>query len=369
MALPAIAAGPKVPSTMYNPLVQVMVIFMVLLALAIAILANVVSGVASMIREKLKEEKLAKTLTENKEKGNTGAYLTMLVVALFLSITSFAQDAVAEAVVDTTINGLSRSTFYAIISVIAIEILIMVVLIMQLKSLLRLNQKEKPAKVIVHDELKLSWWERINKSTSIAHEKEIDLDHEYDGIRELDNRIPPWWKLAFLSTIIFAFVYLWRYHVVKSAPLQIEELQIALQEGEDKKQAYLAKSAGNVDENTITMLDAAGIEAGKTLFSQNCPACHGAAGEGAAVGPNLSDEYWIHGGSLPDVFKSIKYGWPEKGMRSWKEDFSPLQMAQITSYIQSIQGSNPPNAKEPQGEKFNAGTIVADSASMNKSTP
>ena len=94
------------------------------------------------------------------------------------------------------------------------------------------------------------------------------------------------------------------------------------------------------------------IAAGHSLFKQNCIACHGTEGQGAAVGPNLSDEYWIHGGTINNIFKSIKYGWQEKGMRSWKDDFSPVQMAQLSSYVKSLKGLKLPNPREPQGELF-----------------
>jgi cytochrome c oxidase cbb3-type subunit III len=121
---------------------------------------------------------------------------------------------------------------------------------------------------------------------------------------------------------------------------------------EEQKAAYLKKSANNVDENSVkVMTDAADLASGEKVFIQNCGACHGKAGEGI-VGPNLTDDYWLHGGSIKDVFKTIKYGWPEKGMRSWKDDLSPVQIAQVSSWIKSKHGSNPPNAKAQQGELY-----------------
>jgi cytochrome c oxidase cbb3-type subunit 3 len=99
------------------------------------------------------------------------------------------------------------------------------------------------------------------------------------------------------------------------------------------------------------MLDEAGIASGATIFQTACAACHAKDG-GGGVGPNLTDEYWLHGGSLSDVFKSIKYGWPDKGMKSWKDDFSPKQIAELTSYIKSIKGTKPAAPKEKQGEIY-----------------
>jgi len=127
----------------------------------------------------------------------------------------------------------------------------------------------------------------------------------------------------------------------------------------------MKKSANNVDETTVKLLsDNANLAVGKDLFMASCTACHGKLGEGT-VGPNLTDDYWLHGGGLKDVFKSIKYGWPDKGMKSWKEDFSPMQIAQLTSYIKTLKGTNPPKAKEKQGDLYTEEVVlVKDSAAV-----
>jgi cytochrome c oxidase cbb3-type subunit 3 len=117
----------------------------------------------------------------------------------------------------------------------------------------------------------------------------------------------------------------------------------------------LAKSAASVDENTaVALTDAASLAAGKDIFLTYCKACHGetAGGYEGSVGPNLTDRFWIHGGGMKNVFSSIKYGWPEKGMQSWKKDLKPVEIHQVASFILSLQGSNPPNAKAPQGEEW-----------------
>jgi len=351
LAMPATvwAAGPKEPSALSNPLAQAMLLIMILLALAIAILANVVNNAADMFRDKLRADRESKG-------GGFGVAASLTLGALLWSLTGIAQDAAAPAVgtVAETINGLSPITFYIMLGVIAVEIGILVALVYQLKFLIGL-EKTRVATIAEKAEAakpKENWWWKINKAVSVEKEQEIDLSHDYDGIHELDNKIPPWWMAAMIVSVLFAVVYLWRYHVTHSAPLMVEELQIAMKEAEIEKEAYLKKSAGNVDESTVKMLDESGVAAGKALFAANCIACHGSAGEGNAVGPNLTDKYWIHGGSISDVFKTIKYGWPEKGMRSWKDDFTPVQIAQLSSYVESLKGTNPPNAKEPQGEPF-----------------
>lgn len=344
-------AQPKPPSTMSNPLAQALVVIMVLLALAIAILASVVNNAAALYREKMRKDRAS---------AGTGVVTGIIGILMLLSpLASLAQDAAAVAApaAPTTINGLSAMTFYLMVGVIAVEIVILIALVYQLRFLMGIEKERVMA--VAGEEVaakpKESWWWKLNKSADIEKEQDIDLSHDYDGISELDNKLPPWWTVAFGLTILFSIVYLYRYHVSESAPLQLEELQIAIKEGEAEKAAYLAKTSGNVDENSVVMLDASGIASGKTLFQANCIACHGNAGEGNAVGPNLTDDYWIHGGKINDVFKTIKYGVTEKGMRSWKDDMSPVQMAQLASYIKSLKGTNPPNAKEPQGDKYEEG--------------
>jgi len=211
----------------------------------------------------------------------------------------------------------------------------------------------------------VKWWDKLNSFRPMKEEAKIDLGHNYDGIRELDNRLPPWWLYGFYVTIVFAGIYLWRYHVSHTAPLSGEEYAIAMAKAEAEKEAYLKKSANNVDENTVVLLtDASALAAGKNVFATNCAACHLTDG-GGSVGPNLTDDYWLHGGSVKDIFKTVKYGVPEKGMRSWKEDLSPMQISQVTSYIKSLKGTKPANPKEPQGSLFEESApegAAADSA-------
>jgi len=193
---------------------------------------------------------------------------------------------------------------------------------------------------------------RLTKQVAIEKEEEILFHHEYDGIRELDNRLPPWWVYMFYICIVFAVVYMYHYHISESGQLQTAEYETEIAEAKIQQEAFLKSEANSIDENTVTLVtDKTRIEKGQTIFTQNCAACHGKVGEGAAVGPNLSDEYWLHGGKIKNVFKTIKYGVPEKGMISWKTDLTPAQIQEVASYIVSLKGSNPPNAKAPQGEK------------------
>jgi cytochrome c oxidase cbb3-type subunit III len=203
--------------------------------------------------------------------------------------------------------------------------------------------------------------EKINASIDIEEEKDILLDHDYDGIKELDNDLPPWWKYGFYVTIIIAVIYMINFHVSGTGDLQIAEYNKEVAKAKLEVAEYMKTAANNVDETNIKQLEGADVEEGKNLFVVNCAACHGKDGQGS-VGPNLVDNYWLHGGSLVDVFKSIKYGWIDKGMKAWKDDFSPMQIAQISSFIRTIVGTNPTGAKAPQGDLYQEGEVpITDS--------
>ncbi len=185
----------------------------------------------------------------------------------------------------------------------------------------------------------------------IEAESEIILDHNYDGIRELDNKLPPWWVYMFYGTIIFAVVYLVRFHVFNDYTQEMEyeqKMEIARIEVEE----YKKTAKGLVDANTVELLtEASDIKAGEKIFSANCIACHMADG-GGGIGPNLTDEYWILGGGIKNVFNTISEGGRDgKGMIAWKQVLKPVEMAQVASYILTkINGSTPAQGKAPEGE-------------------
>lgn len=220
-------------------------------------------------------------------------------------------------------------------------------------------EKEKAAALLVVPELvvstpevdKITFWQKVLSLRPLSEEKDMLEEHDYDGIKELNNPTPGWFMYLFYFTIIFGFVYLLNYHVFKIGNLQEEEYAIELKQAEISKKAFLAKSANNVDENNIKISNTVAVlNDGKAIFLKNCVACHGEKGQGT-VGPNLTDEYWIHGGKIGNIFKTVKYGVPEKGMISWEKQLTPKQMADVANYIKSLANSNPPNPKEQQGVK------------------
>ena len=189
----------------------------------------------------------------------------------------------------------------------------------------------------------------MTKSTPIEREQEIMFDHDFDGIKELDSKIPPWFSWLFILTIIFGVYYMLDYHVFATGKLSHEEYQQEMSIAAAEKEA-LIKSGAFVNEETVTLLtDAADLQTGKEIYDLNCIACHAANG-GGIVGPNLTDKYWIHGGGIKNVFKTIKYGVVEKGMISWQTQLNPNQMQDVASYVLSLQGTKPAAPKPPEGE-------------------
>jgi cytochrome c oxidase cbb3-type subunit III len=199
------------------------------------------------------------------------------------------------------------------------------------------------------------WWKSLTGAVPLENEAVILLHHNYDGIRELDNHLPPWWKYLFYATIVFAVVYMLDYHVWYSSPNQEDEYLQEVAVAEKQIEAFQTKNANSIDENSVKLLvsDSKVVAKGKEIFTGKCVACHGAAGEGG-VGPNLTDEFWLHGGTVSSIFKTIKNGVPEKGMISWKATLKPNEMQDVSNYIVSLGGTNPPNGKAPQGEKVTA---------------
>ena len=194
-------------------------------------------------------------------------------------------------------------------------------------------------------------WTKLLGLKPLSEEKDIMMEHQFDGISELDNPTPAWFMWLFYSTIAFAFVYMVYYHVLDYGPMQEEEYEIEMAAAKADREVFLASSTNNIDESSVKEnLDSGTLEAGKSLYAANCIACHGDKGQGT-VGPNLTDPYWIHGGTVGSIFKTIKYGVPEKGMISWEKTLSPKQISDVSNYILSLKGTNPPNGKAPQGNK------------------
>jgi cytochrome c oxidase cbb3-type subunit 3 len=186
----------------------------------------------------------------------------------------------------------------------------------------------------------------LTDAVPIEEEYKILMDHEYDGIQELDNNLPPWWVWGFVACIIFAFVYIINYHVLGVSDLQIEAYEKEMDKAQKDIDAYLSKMAMNVDETNATLMtEKSDLAAGKTIFDNNCTICHKSKGEGD-VGPNLTDKNWVYGFDIKDVFLSIKKGRPA-GMPEHASKLNPVQIQQVSSYVLSLPETK---GKEPQGD-------------------
>jgi len=190
----------------------------------------------------------------------------------------------------------------------------------------------------------------LTRSKSIEEEGELLLEHDYDGIRELDNVLPPWWVYMFYATMFFGVGYLGYYHLF-GGENQIQEYQrkntealLAIEEW--KKTAKDLVDASNV----VALTDESNLAAGKTIFLEKCAVCHLQDG-GGSIGPNLTDDYWILGGGIKDIFHTISEGGRDgKGMIPWKTEMKPSQIQQVASYILTLRGTTPESPKAPEGE-------------------
>lgn len=191
---------------------------------------------------------------------------------------------------------------------------------------------------------------KLSKSKDIEQEDEIILDHDYDGIKELDNVLPPWWVGLFYITIIFAVVYLIRFHVIKEYD-QDKEYLMEMADAQKQIDTYKLTAPDLMSVENVTLLtDAGDLAKGKMLYEANCIACHKADG-GGSIGPNLTDDHWILGGGIKNVFNTLMEGGRDgKGMVSWKNMIKPSDLQKVASYVLTLQGTNPADAKAPEGE-------------------
>jgi cytochrome c oxidase cbb3-type subunit 3 len=245
-------------------------------------------------------------------------------------------------------------TSWILILVIIVEILALVLLSFYTFKFSKGYSTSLDKKAIEVEETEIAllrWWKKSNNFGAIEDEAKIDLGHSYDGIRELDNITPPWFQFSFYFTIVLAVIYLWYYHVLGTGNVMKEELQAEIEKA-DKAHLEFLKYQKGLDEETIAFSDVATeIEAGKKMYLANCASCHAADG-GGGTGPNLTDAFWIHGGSPKDVYRSIKYGWKEKGMIPWKDVYNDQKILQLTSFVNTLQGQKPANPKIAEGEKY-----------------
>jgi cytochrome c oxidase cbb3-type subunit III len=293
------------------------------------------------------------------------------IALLLLSSPLLASTEAAPFVLDSGLENL-------LLAINAVLLVFIIILLGTLRTLIRvLTHADKTEAELAQEKTWVdSFMHSMTDAVPLEQEEDVLTDHDYDGIKELDNNLPPWWIMGFYITIFMSVVYIGYYHFYQDGNIMVNELNAEMQEAEEKRAAYLAAAGSMVDESNVTFLsDAATLAKGKEIFDANCTACHAAKGEGG-VGPNLTDDYYLHGGGIVNTFKTIKYGVPAKGMIPWQDQLSPSQMQQVASYVVSLVGTNIPG-KEKQGEYWVEGaaeeaseaTIEESESSEGESEP
>jgi cytochrome c oxidase cbb3-type subunit 3 len=279
----------------------------------------------------------------------------LLTAGLMTSIAGFSQEAAAPSFFDDPI-GHPLAPLYGlaalVIIVLSLVIAVSIVLLRSLNTLVDQALKERAERLGIPYVPQPSLWtklsQKLNASVPVEQEKDIDLGHNYDGIRELDNHLPPWWKWLFYATIIWSVIYVIAYHVTSTLPLSEDEYlaEVAAAETQKRNQPKLAI---DIDKLEYTA-DAEIISRGQKVFMINCTPCHRNDGGGTDNGPNLTDNFWLHGGHIKNIFKTVNDGFLPKGMPAWGKTMSQGDVRDVTFFILSLQGTNPPNPKAPQGD-------------------
>lgn len=275
------------------------------------------------------------------DSGDRPAFIKYPMVSLFLAVFLFLLIAI-----EIVVNAVDKVTYHL------------------LTDEQRKQLEEAQSIPITESKFLKGLMQKLTRSKEIEQESEVMLHHDYDGIKELDNVLPPWWVYLFYGTIAFAFIYLIRFHVL-DGDNQAEEFkhEVELANLELLKNATSKPDDMNIDKVTL-LTDEASLAKGKEVFTNACAACHKADG-GGIVGPNLTDEFWINGGGIKNVFKIISEGSKNnQSMVSWKGIFKPTEIQQIASYVLSLQGSKPAGAKPAEGEKW-----VEEAAPKTEATP
>ncbi len=347
--------NPNVPQevtyvTNYNDNLNMLywLLFMtVILLFAIFLMSN-------SLKTLVKSDAIKNKLMEQNKKGDTSVVKTIALLIGGFGLMTITNNAMAF-----TFNGpgmaaegapwllVENSDLYALLVVDLILLGVLWYLRNLFKEFMQMLIPEKVAAPKPGFEFK-----KLNKVLTdvveIEDEASILMDHEYDGIRELDNNLPPWWVWMFYATIIFGVIYIFNYHILGTSDLQIKAYEKDMAESKKEVDAYLSKMAMNVDETNATLMtDAGDLSKGKGLFEINCVSCHNPKGEGN-IGPNLTDKYWLYGNDVKDLFKMVKYG-NANGMPEHASKLNPIQIQQVSSYVLNLPFAE---GKEPQGTEI-----------------
>jgi cytochrome c oxidase cbb3-type subunit 3 len=358
VAPPEVVAGDEkivyVPNYEKNlTLFYVLIAIIGFLLLAILIVSKSTSVV-------VKSDLFKKRIAELHEKGKSKSGLNAILIILFSGFTTQASALTTEAPAMATKESLwlyvENSELYVLLIIALLLLGFLLHMVRMFYKFIYLmkpeEQKQKEQRQLVQSRKKRrrSFARSLTGATPVEEEASIDLGHDYDGIRELDNPMPPWWVAGFFISIVFAVVYMFHYHVLGTGDLQEVEYAKVMKRENAKVQEYLKAQSMDIDETNATlMIDRADLRNGKALFINNCAVCHTENG-GGAVGPNLTDDYWIYGNGIKDVFKVIKKGAPN-GMPEHQSKFNPIEIQQAASYVLNLaEVTQEQGGKEPEGD-------------------
>jgi cytochrome c oxidase cbb3-type subunit 3 len=344
----------SVPTVVVPNYKENLTLFYWLLVSALVLLIGIIV-MSTSITKLIKSDFFQKKLAEKKDKNN-GIITTIAVLIgsmLFIGINNTASaytfHQAGEAEENMPYLLVENSDLYALVAINLILLAVLFYLRRMFKDFMNMIKTEKA----LAEEAPAAAIKKINQvltdAVPIEEEHTILMHHEYDGIRELDNNLPPWWVWGFYATIIFAVVYVFNYHILGTSDLQTEEYNKEVAQAKKDVDAYLSKMAMNVDETNATLLtEAKDLSAGKALFETNCVTCHNPKGEGN-IGPNLTDNFWIYGPDVKDLFKTIKMGTPN-GMPEHASKMNPVQLQQVSSFVLSLPFTKGP--KGPEGKEY-----------------
>lgn len=311
--------------------------YYLLTAIAIILLVVIVA-----LNGAIKNIATGKALWENTNAAN----IVLALVFTGLSSQTFAQDGAQDVIIVEPNYGLIFWLF------LLVDLVLLIIVLVQLSVLSGLVNTIKSQAASEGEYIKVEtgfdrFWKGLTNAAPIEREAEVMTDHEYDGIKELDNVLPPWWLGLFYLSIIFAVVYFGYYEVYKSTDMSIDEYQAEMVLAEEQ-----AAAIGVNVNNVAIMEDESNLANGQSVFESNCVSCHLNDG-GGSIGPNLTDQYWKNGGSIQELFTTVTDGISGTAMVSWKALISPNDIQDVSSYILvKLQGTTPANPKDPEGELY-----------------
>ena len=349
----------------YSQNLNILIVSLIVMSVfAITIMVQM-STVRSLLQSDMYQRKMAERHAKMKE----AAKKVGILLALILPSAAFAQEAV-EPIVENPSETFFQITDTHIWIVTTINLVLFGVILyfkhLQDQILEMIGMKSKRARFF--RKRKLTFRNVFTRSVRIEEEKDILMDHEYDGIRELDNILPPWWLWLFYGTVIFAVFHIFHYHILDTGDLQYEAYEKEMVEAQIEVDAWLEKQNMNMTAADVVLLTGAGdISNGRSLFMKECAKCHGERGEGG-TGANLTDDYWIYGNRIGDVFRTISEG-GNNGMESWKNRFNPKEIQLMASFILSIDEEITVDmggkAPEPHANLMADAALASDTATVD----